>query len=64
MKRDDEITIENINWEPLFIHFERYGEDFVDHRNNYKSYKNAISLYCLSSIANVFSFVKTPPFFI
>lgn len=38
VKRDDEITIENINWEPLFIHFERYGSDIVDDRHNYKIY--------------------------
>lgn len=39
VKRDGEITIENIAWEPLFIHFERYGNDIVDDRNNYKIYK-------------------------
>lgn len=39
VKRNDEITIENISFEPLFIHFERYGDDIVDDRNHYKIYK-------------------------
>lgn len=39
VKRNNEITIENISWLPLFIHFERYGNDIVDDRNNYKIYK-------------------------
>lgn len=39
VKKDSEITIEHVKWTPLFIHFERYGEDMVDDRNEYKSYK-------------------------
>ncbi len=38
VKTDENIKIENISWEPLFIHFERYGNDIVDDRNNYKIY--------------------------
>lgn len=39
VKENGEITVENVKWEPLFIHFERCGENFVDDRHNYKSYK-------------------------
>ena len=38
VKMDGNITVENVSWEPLFIHFERYGSDIVDDRNNYKVY--------------------------
>lgn len=38
VKIDGNITVENVSWEPLFIHFEQFGQDIVDDRNNYKVY--------------------------
>ena len=38
VKMDGNITVENVSWEPLFIHFEQFGQDIVDDRNNYKVY--------------------------
>ena len=38
VKMAGNITVENVSWEPLFIHFEQFGQDIVDDRNNYKVY--------------------------
>lgn len=38
VKMDGVITVENVAWEPLFIHFEQYGPDLVDDRHHYKVY--------------------------
>ena len=39
VEKEDGITIENVHFVPLFIHFEQYGDNWVDDRNNYKIYK-------------------------
>ena len=38
VKMAGNITVENVSWEPLFIHFEQFDQDIVDDRNNYKVY--------------------------
>ena len=39
IQENDTFTIENVHFEPLFIHFEQFGSNWVDDRNNYKIYK-------------------------
>ena len=39
MKKSDKITIENVKWIPIVIHFEGNQNNIMEVRYNYKAYK-------------------------